>query len=405
MAEYGMTPEGFVPKRLADILESITTKVKNIQDPTTGEYPFMNESADSIFGQFAQIIAEELSICWEQAYQSSVQFDPLSARGSALRSLVQLNGITPSYGAKTELLMTLGGTSGTVIPEGSLISNQAGTEQYATVASVTIPNTGEVTVNAVCTEAGPNNPDQNTIIQIQTPVAGWSSATNTSTVAVGDNADTDEELHIKQQRATSATSYRQVDAIISGIMNVDGVKFARLYVNKTTSTDSRGIAGKTLAPVIVGGTDEDIANVLRLKIGATDNTQGNLTNPVVYTGELGDTQTIDFYRPTEVPIYIEIDVTVTDGNLWNIDSTDKIKQAIIDYAEYDQSGAYGFPPGGDVLLSRLYTPINSVPGFSVTSLTIGKSAGSLDSSDIAIDWNEIATFDADNITINVTVPE
>ena len=187
-------------------------------------------------------------------------------------------------------------------------------------------------------------------------------------------------------------------------MNVDGVRFARLYINKGTTTDARGISGKTIAPVIVGGTDEDIANVLRLKIGATDNTEGNLTNPVVYTGELGDTQTIDFYRPTEVPIYIEIDVSVTDGSLWNDNSEDQIKQAIIDYAEYDQSGRYGFPPGGDVLLSRLYTPINSVPGFSVTSLTIGTTAGSLSASDIPINWNEIAKFDKENITINVTAP-
>ena len=404
MTDYGMTENGFVPKRLADILESITTKVQNIQDPKTGEYPFMNESADSIFGQFSQIIAEELSICWEQAYQASVQFDPISATGSALRSLVQINGIIPSYGAKTELLMTLGGSSGTVIPEGSLISNQAGTETYSTVSAVTIPNSGTVTVNAVCTESGPKDPASNTIIAIQTPVAGWNSATNTSTVSVGDTADTDEELHIKQQRATSATSYRQVDAIISGLMNVDGVKFARLYINKTTSTDARSITGKTIAPVVVGGTDEDIANSLRLKIGATDKTQGNLVNPVVYTGPLGDTQTIDFYRPTPVPIYIEIDLTVTDGSVWTDESPDKIKQAIIDYAEYDQTGLYGFPPGGDVLLSRLYTPINSVQGFSVTSLKIGKTAGSLTTSDITIQWNEIATFAANNMTINVSAP-
>ena len=404
MPTFGMTPEGFIPKRLADILDSITTKVRNIQHPVTGEYPFMNESADSELGQFSQIIAEELSIVWEQAYQASVQFDPISSKGSALRGLVQINGITPSYGASTELLMTLGGASGTVIPQGSLIANQDGTEVYSTVESVTIPDTGSVTVNAVCTESGPNEPDPNTIISIQTPVSGWSSATNTSTVAVGDTADTDEELHVKQQRATSATAYRQVDAIISGLMNVDGVRFARLYVNKTTTTDPRGISGKTLAPVVVGGTDEDIANVLRLKIGATDNTEGNLPNPVEYTGPLGDTQVIDFYRPIEVPIYMEIDVTVTDGSLWTSASEDEIKQAIIKYAEYDQSGTYGFPPGGDVLLSRLYTPINSVPGFSVTSLTIGKSSGSLAASDIAINWNEIATFDAENITINATVP-
>lgn len=404
MPTFGMTPEGFIPKRLADILESITTKVRNIQHPDTGEYPFMNESADSIFGQFSQIIAEELSICWEQAYQASVQFDPISATGSALRSLVQINGIIPSYGANTEILMTLGGTAGTTVPAGSLISNQDGTEVYSTVASVTIPVSGTVNVNAICTTDGPNDPDPNTIITIQTPVAGWNTATNVNTISVGDTADTDEELHIKQQRATSATAYRQVDAIISGIMNVDGVKFARLYVNNETTTDARGISGKTLAPVVVGGTDEDIANVLRLKIGATDNTEGNLATPIVYTGPLGDTQTIDFYRPISVPIYMEIDITVTDGSVWTDDSEDQIKQAIIDYAEYGQSGMYGFPPGADVLLSRLYTPINTVPGFSVTSLTIGKTDSTLSTSDITIAWNEIATFEAENITINVTAP-
>ena len=156
--------------------------------------------------------------------------------------------------------------------------------------------------------------------------------------------------------------------------------------------------------MVVGGTDEDVARVIRLKKGATDLTQGNLSTPVTYTGPLGDTETIDFYRPTDVPIYIEIDLTVTDGSVWTAESEDKIKQAIVDYAEYDQSGSYGFPPGGDVLLSRLYTPINSVPGFNVTSLTIGKTAGTLAASDIAIAWNEIATFDPDHITINVTVP-
>ena len=404
MPTFGMTEAGFVPKRLADILESMNSKIRNVKDPRTGEYPFINESADTIFGQITQIVAEELSICWEQAYQASVQFDPISANGSPLRSLVQIDGIVPSYGSNTEILMKVGGTAGTVIPKGSLIANQGGTETYATAVAVTIPDTGETTVNAICTEDGPKEPAQNTIIAIQTPVAGWSSATNLSIVSVGDTEDTDEELHVKQQMATSATSYRQVDAIISGIMTVDGVQFARLYVNDDTQTDDKGITGKTIAPVVVGGTDEDIANVIRLKMGATDKTQGNLTNPVVYTGELGDTQTIDFYRPTNIPIYIEINVTVTDGSLWNEESPDKIKKAIVEYAKYDQTGRYGFPPGGDVLLSRLYTPINSVPGFSVTSLEIGKTAGSLAADDIEIAWNEIAQFDEDNITINVTVP-
>lgn len=400
---FGMTETGFKPKRLADILESINTKLANVTDPDTGEKPFINETSDGVLAQVTSILAEELSICWEQAYLASVQYDPLYSSGAALRGLVQINGITPSYGSKTQIPMTLGGTQGTVIPAGSRIASIDGTQVYQTASTVTIGAGGTITVNAICTEAGPNNPPANTIISIQTPIFGWNSAANGAATSIGTDADTDLQLHIKQERATSATSYRQVDAIISGIIGVQGVTFARLYVNKTSSTDARGIAAKTMAAVVVGGTDEDVANVLRLKAGSLDGFQGNLATPVTYTGELGDVETIDFYRPTEIPIYISVNITVTNSTTYPDDAEDLIKQAIVDYAKYDQSGLAGFPPGADVVQSRLYTPVNSIPGFKINSLEIGTVPGSLSTSDISIDWDEIAKFDPDNITITVTL--
>lgn len=399
---FGMTDQGFKPKRLADIMDSITEKVRGISDPDTGEYPFVNETADGLLMQFASILAEELSICWEQAYIASTQFDPPNSTGAALRGLVQINGINPSYGSATQIPMTLGGTPGVVIPAGSRISNTDGSEIYQTTESATIANDGTVVVNATCTENGPNEPDAGTIIAIQTPIYGWSYATNGAATSVGTDPDTDTDLHIKQERATSATSYRQVDAIIGGLTNVPGVTFARLYVNSTVTTDARGIAGKTMAAVVVGGEDQAIANVLRLKAGSLDNFQGNLTNPISYTGPLGDVQEIDFYRPTEVPVWVEVTIAVTNSASFPDNAGEQIKQAIVDYAEYDQSGLAGFPPGADVILSRLYTPINSVPGFKVTSLTIGKTSGALSASDIEIAWNELATFDADRITVSIT---
>lgn len=398
---FGMTNTGFKPKRFADVLESITDRVKNISDPDTGEYPFVNETADGLLLQFASIIAEDIATCWEQAYLASVQYDPQNASGVALRGLVQINAINPSYGSYTQIPMTLGGTAGTVIPEGSRIASTDGSQIYQTVATAVIPDSGSVLVNAICTEVGPNDPAAGTIIQIQTPIFGWNFASNGAATSVGTNADTDTELHIKQSRATAATSYRQVDAIIAGIMNVPGVTFARLYVNNTLTTDARGITGKTMAPVVVGGVDTDIAEVLRLKAGSLDNFQGNLVTPITYTGPLGDTQTIDFYRPTETPIYVSIGITVTDSVSYPEDAIDKIKKAIVDYAQYDQEGIAGFPPGADVLISRLYTPINTVPGFKVDTLEIGTSDDALAGNDIAIAWNEIAKFDEDNITVTV----
>ena len=399
---FGMTETGFKPKRLADILESINEKLSNVTDPDTGEKPFVNETSDGVLAQITSILAEELSICWEQAYLASVQYDPASSSGAALRGLVQINGINPSYGSKTQIPMTLSGTAGTVIPAGSRISNVDGTEVYQTTTTVTIGSSGTTIVNATCIETGPKNPAANTIISIQTPIFGWSSATNGAATSLGTDADTDTQLHIKQERATAATSYRQVDAIIAGIIGVSGVTFARLYVNNKNTTDEKGIAPKTIAAVVVGGEDEDIANVLRLKAGSLDGFQGNLSTPIVYTGPLGDTQTIDFYRPTEVPIYVDVDITVTNSAAYPENAEELIKQAIIDYAVYDQSGMAGFPPGADVVLSRIYTPINSVPGFKVNSLKIGTSAGSLDVNDISIDWDEIAKFTEGNITITVT---
>ena len=396
---FGMTNTGFKPKRFADVLESLTNRIKSISNPDTGEYPFVNETADGLLLQVTSVIAEEIALCWEQAYLASVQYDPQNASGVALRGLVQINAINPSYGTPTQLPIVVRGTSGTVIPAGSRISSTDGSQIYEVQESVVIPASGEATANTLCTEVGANNPAPGTIIQIQTPIFGWNYASNASATSIGTNADTDTTLHVKQSRATAATSYRQVDAIIAGIMTVPGVSYARLYVNKTLTTDARGIAGKTMADVVVGGLDADIANVLRLKAGSLDNFAGNLDEPIEFTGELGDVESIDFYRPTEVPIYISLGITVTESGVFPEDAVEKIKQAIVNYAVYDQEGVAGFPPGADVLVSRLYTPINSVPGFKVDSLQIGKTAGTLSTNDIAIAWNELATFDASRITI------
>lgn len=396
---FGMTEQGFIPKRLADILDSIHTKLTNVTNPETGEKPFQNEESDSIIMQMADIFAEELSICWEEAYLAANQYDPLNATGVPLRGLIQINGLTTSYGAPTQIMMEMSGTPGVVIPKGSLVASADGSQIYSTTSAAIIENSGTVQVTANCQTNGANDPAVNTIIAIQSPVFGWSGATNISTVSVGSLPDSDKELHIKQERATSATSYRQVDAIYSGIINIDGVTFARIYVNPTSSTDGRGIPAKTIAPVVVGGTNEDIANVIRLKADALSAFTGNTS--VTYTGQFGDTQTVSFTRPTEKDIYIDIDISFTDTNLWPEYGYDQIKQAIVEYAQYNQEGTAGFPPGEDVIISRLYTPINTVLGFKINSVEIGFTSTTA-ASDLAIAWNEIAKFDVDNINITVT---
>ena len=71
------------------------------------------------------------------------------------------------------------------------------------------------------------------------------------------------------------------------------------------------------------------------------------------------------------------------------------------YAQYDLQATEGFAPGIDVIRTRLYTPVNEVPGFKINSLKIGKSSQGTSENDIDIAWNEVAVFKEENISIEV----
>lgn len=403
---FGMTDAGFKPKRLNDILQNIITKVQGITNPETGEKPLINETSDTIFGQFASIVAEELSVCWEQMYIAANMFDPLNNSGVALRGQVQINGITPSYGSYTQIQIEVSGQPGTVVKAGSIIANEDGTQTFTVDKNIllntpTAPNQATGTGTATCQTRGVIDPDDNTVISIQTPIFGWSGVKNTNTISVGTNEDTDEELHVKQQRATSATSYRQVEAVYAGIVNVPGVIFARVYQNKTTAVDDRGIPAKTIAAVVVGGKDEDVGRAISLKVPMLSSFVGNAVSPYKFIDVFGEETTYQFYRPTEVPVKIEMTITITNSIYFPENAEDLIKQNIINYAAYGLSPSIGFPPGESVSRSRLYTPINEVAGFKVNTLKIGKVGSETAEQDIAIDWNEVASFDEDNITIQI----
>lgn len=402
MAEFGMTDTGFKPKRIADVYNSIKARITEITDEKTGEKVFINESDDSLFMQFNFIVAEAIAECWEQAYQASTVRDPLKAKGAILRGLIQLNGLLAKFGSYTQINIEVSGLANATIPKGSLISDTSNSVIYSIDQTITIGSTGKATGTATALTKGPLNPNVNTIIVIKTPTYGWTNVKNTGVVVVGAEPQTDEELHIEQQRATSNTAYRQIDAIYSGLLNVPGVEFARVYQNTGMTTDSRGIEAKSVAAVVVGGTNEDIAQAIAKKSANINSFFG--TTSVDVTDNQGQVNKIKFSRPTNVEIDVEISITVTNSSLFPAstqDAIDQIKNNIISYAQYNLQATEGFAPGVDVVRTRLYTPVNEVPGFKINSLKIGKHSQATSENDIEIAWNEVAVFKEANIDVDV----
>lgn len=403
--DYGMTPQGFIPKRLAQILDDLNTNIADIVDPGTGEFPFQNASDDSILQQIVGVFAEGLSECWEAAYDGSVQFDPLKNSGAGQAGTIQINAMLLKPGAYTLVKMELTGKSGTTVPKGSRVATSDGLQVYAITEAVSIDASGMAQVQAKCTKKGPFEPDAGTVIAIQTPISGWLNAVNVETLAVGSLQETEEEARRRQQRSTSLTSYRQIEAIYASVLNVSGVTYCRAYQNdKTYPTDDRGIPFKEVAVVAEGGDPRAIAEALfyRFPVGVIGH--GN-TSEVFYDSQ-GVSYTISFSRPIDVLISVEIDIAITSAADFPDSGVESIKKAIVNYAEYGGEGNEdGFPPGADIVCSRLYTPVNSVAGHKVTRLVIAAvpTSGSpvFSTDDISVAWNHVGRFDVSRITVNV----
>lgn len=402
MAQFGMTDTGFKPKRIADVYESIKARITEITDDKTGEKVFQNESDDSLFMQFSFIVAEAIAECWEHAYQASTVRDPNKASGAILKGLIQLNGLVAKFGSQTQINVKFTGLKDATIPAGSLITDVENSVNYSVDKSVTIGADGTATGTATAQTKGPINPQNNTVIVIKTPTYGWTNVTNTGVVVVGAEPQTDEELHQEQQRATSNTAYRKIDAIYAGLLNVPGVEFARVYQNTGLTTDSRGIDAKSVAAVVVGGTNEDIANSIARKSANINSFFGS--TEVDVTDIQGHVNKIKFSRPEEVEIDVEVNITITDSSQFPAsteDAKNQIKKNIVSYAQYNLQATEGFAPGVDVIRTRLYTPVNEVPGFKVNSLKIGKHGQGTSEADIDIAWNEVAIFKESNITVDI----
>lgn len=263
----------------------------------------------------------------------------------------------------------------------------AQTIDFSVTANITIQRIRKFG-DFVCTEFGPNAQDTATIQTIVTPVIGWLSVNNPYPAVTGRFTETDEELRLRflSSKADSASS--NIDAINSAIINTEGVISSIVYENETTTTDSFGIPPKAFMPIVRGGIPSQIAAAIWANKPAGIASHGNTS--VVLNDIFGNPRTVKYEVPTLLNVYISLNLT-TDGNFPG-DGEELIKQALIQHFT-------AFGVGEDVIYSRLYTPINSVAGFQVNSLTIGTTPSPVGTSNIVVPFNQIAYVDASLITI------
>ncbi|WP_034946137.1 baseplate J/gp47 family protein [Erwinia oleae] len=351
---------------------------------------------DSKDGQMVALVALAIHDSNNTAIQVYTSFSPSSALGDALTRNVKINGITRKSATKSTVDLTLTGTAGTTITNGS-VKDQNGVI-WNLPPSVTIDAGGSVTVTATCANSGAVAAVAGSISLINTPTRGWTAVSNASAATVGTAAETNAQLRVRQSQSVAIPALTPFESVDGAIANVTGVTRHKLYENDSGSADSDGISGHSIAAIVDGGDVTEIAQTIRGKKGQGVGTYGSTTVNVPDT--YGNPHDISFSRSVNVPVYVFIALKVFSGYTTQIG--EQIKKAVADYIN-------SLTIGDDVLLSRIYSPANLgvVSGgnsryYDINSLAIGKSVATTSASNISIAFNESASCNVENIAITVT---
>lgn len=253
-------------------------------------------------------------------------------------------------------------------------------------------------------EAGATDAPSRSINVIDTPITSWIGVENYSDATTGNNEETDAEFRARREDTLTQLAGGTFESIKSSILNTTGVTSANLFVNETGATAIIGglsIPPYSIASLVQGGADADIAQTLFDSVSAGVPTFGTTTIPI--TDSEGNTHNMSFSRLTSAPIRIDLVITEDEGVDLDVPATEaSIKQSIVDYFQTLEAGS-------DVLVSSIIGYVVQTPGFYINSITIDDDlAGATPvTTKIAISPIELATIDTGAdvyITINAASP-
>lgn len=408
MPEFGVTENGFVLKRLFNILADLRDALSTVADPITGENltPDLADENDPLI-QVMNSFADGLADAWEKLQAANNQFDPLLSTGAGLTGVVQLNNLRRLPGTESTVSVTITGTALLEVDAGKRVSRIDDSSVFI-LPAFTIGTGGSILVEAESVDQGPIEALSGELVKIVTPVSGWDAVTNALDAILGTLKESDTDLLARQQQSTANTGRSTIEDMYSALANLANVTFVKVYQNVDIVVDERGIPGKAVAVVVQGGDVDEISEQIFLHMAEGMKSFGNT---VAFQTDLqGIIYSTDFSRPTEIPIYVYVEVVIIDFSRWPDNGVDVITANILDYVSLgagalDINSGFdreGFLPGEDILASELYTPVNSQAGLKINTIQVDTEL--LPDQDVVdIDWNEVGVFDASRIEVNVVV--
>jgi len=250
------------------------------------------------------------------------QSSPQTAVGAGLDRVVKMNGVAREPFTYSTALLSLTGTPNAVVT-GAAAQDQNG-NLWTLPSPFTFSPGGSFAATATCTTPGNVAAEPGTISIVATPQIGWApptgTVTNNAAASPGLPVETDSQLRARQAISVALPSTTPISATIAAVRAVPGVtRIAPGYPtpggpgtsieNPTGSVDSPwGNPAHSISMVVEGGADSDVALAIYDKRTLGCFTNGT-TSVAVADPVTGFLNTMRFYRPTYVAVYLLVQLT------------------------------------------------------------------------------------------------
>lgn len=381
----GLTREGFTPETFADISARIKARLEAFS-------PGIDVSAESPDGQLVEIVSFELAQNWNELNLVYNSYNPEVAFGAGLRNLGLITGLPYGAATRSQTLVDLVGTNGTVVSRGSIVADDSG-NQFTTSFDATIP----ASVQAVATMSGPINVDIGAITTIVSPITGWDSVTNSVSGRQGSAAQSEVEFRNLRNKTVMRNFVSVEEVIRARLSETLGIEQVVVLNNdSSTITLPDGTPPNTIHVTVgeIAGhiTDADIGQVISTTKGLACPTFGSTT--VVVDDEQGNPHTINFSKAAPQPVFMDIEILFLDEDFAGAE--DNIRADIVAYIN-------SLATDEDVIWSQVMSIITPYAKAQVNKLELSEDGMTYlpAFTNIVITADEFANTEPGNLNINV----
>lgn len=373
-------------------LPDYPTVLKRVQDVFREIYgPDLYLEPDSQDGQLVAVLSEAFFDAFQAVGDAWNSYSPTTAHGASLSRQVAINGLQRKQASRSSVTLRCVGVPGTRL-KGARARDRAGNTWI--LADAVLPPEGEVFVSATAEDEGQVRAQAGEITIIATPTRGWHSVTNPLAASPGAPVETDAALRRRQKKSTALPSRTVFDGTEGAVAAVEGVTRSRCYENDGCEPNAFGLPQHSITAVVEGGDERAIAQAIALHKTPGCGTWGDIW--VDTRDRRGAPLRIFFWRVERVPVRVRLRVRPLSGYL---SSTGEAARAAVCAA------INALEIGEDVLVSRLYSPVNGADRgagtFDLVSVELARGTEPFRPGNIAIAFREAACADPDAVSLEI----